>query len=152
MKIKLPQLCWYDRCEFELDLPDSWNINLRRMKGDNNPKMSQDEMRTAFENPIGSDRIQELAKGKKKIVIIFDDLTRATRIFDIVPFVLEELQLAGIHDHQIRFICALGAHGALSLIEFQKNWGKKLQIASPFIIIMYMRIVFQLEPLPRAQK
>jgi len=131
MKIEVPQLCWYQTCDLELDVPDAWNVKLRTMKGHDNPKMSEDGMRAAFTNPIGSDTIHELAKGKKKVVIIFDDMTRATRVYDIVPYVLEELQAAGIQDRQIRFVCALGAHGAITLEEFQKKLGSDIPARFP---------------------
>jgi len=95
MRLKLPQLCWYENTDLELTFPDSWNVVFRRMKGHDNPKIAQDEIKTALSNPIGTAPISELAKGKKKVVIIFDDMTRPTRVSEIVPFVLEELQVAG---------------------------------------------------------
>ena len=131
MKIKVPQLLWYENNDLELNLPDSWNVVLRKMRGHDNPKMSPDEIRAAFSNPIGTDSIYELARGKKKVVIIFDDLTRPTRVSEIVPFVLEELQAAGIHDRQIRFVVALGTHGAFTLQEFQKKMGTEIPARFP---------------------
>ncbi|MFQ5821842.1 MAG: lactate racemase domain-containing protein [Candidatus Heimdallarchaeota archaeon] len=131
MRLKLPQLCWYEKTDLELTFPDSWNVVFRRMKGHDNPKIAQDEIRTALSNPIGTAPISELAKGKKKIVIIFDDMTRPTRVSEIVPFVLEELQVAGIQDSQIRFICALGAHGVLTLEAFQKKLGRDIPARFP---------------------
>ena len=44
---------------------------------------------------------------------------------------MEELQAAGIQDNQIRFICALGAHGAHTLQEFQKKLGEDIPARFP---------------------
>ena len=83
-------------------------------------------MEKAFLNPIGSKPISELAKGKKEVVILFDDLARPTPVFEIVPFVLRELEKAGISDQQIRFIAALGAHGAHTANDFRKKLGEEV--------------------------
>ncbi|MFX0195053.1 MAG: lactate racemase domain-containing protein [Candidatus Hodarchaeota archaeon] len=131
MRLKVPQLCWYEKTDLELTFPDSWNVEFRQMKGHDNLKISPDEIRTSLSNPIGTAPICELARGKKKVVIIFDDMTRPTRTSEIVPFVLEELQVAGIQDGQIRFICALGAHGVLTLEAFQKKLGLDIPARFP---------------------
>ena len=70
--------------------------------------VNRQRSRAAIAKPIDTAPIRQLAKGKKEVAIIFDDMTRATRVADIVPFVLEELAEAGIPDNKIRFICALG--------------------------------------------
>ncbi len=92
------------------------------MKGHNAPGLTEREIRHAFSHPIGTERIEDLARGKGEVVILFDDLTRPTRAAEIIPHVLEELARAGVRDEQIRFIAALGAHGALNRL----GWAKKL--------------------------
>ncbi len=83
-------------------------------------------MEKAFLNPIGTKPISELAKGKKEVVILFDDLARPTPVVEIVPFVLRELEKAGISDRQVRFIAALGAHGAHTANDFRKKLGEEV--------------------------
>ncbi len=95
------------------------------MAGYNRAAMKPAEIRASFANLIGTAPIRELARGKKEVVIIFDDLTRVTRAAEIVPFILEELATAGIPDNRIRFVCALGCHGALSRADFTKKLGEK---------------------------
>jgi len=126
MKIKVPQLLWYENTEMELDFPSSWSIFFCPMKGGERKKLTHKEMEKAFHKPIGSKPIQELAKGKKEIAILFDDLARPTPVYEIVPFVLRELEKAGISDQQIRFIAALGAHGANTANEFRKKLGQEV--------------------------
>jgi len=124
--IKVPQLAWYETRESELPLPDSWQAEIYNMAGYNRPAMKSDEIKASISNPIGIPPIRELAKGKKEIVIIFDDFSRVTRVAEIVPFVLEELAEAGIPDNRIRFIVALGLHSAMWRQHFVKKLGEEV--------------------------
>jgi len=129
--IKLRQLAWYDPKELVLPLPDGWQIEVYNMAGYNRPALKPDEIKTAISKPIGTTPIRELAKGKKEVVIIFDDMTRVTRVAEIVPFVLEELAEAGIPDSSIRFIMALGCHGAKDRRDFVKKLGEDVLARFP---------------------
>ena len=123
MIVKLPQFPWYGDTELELDFPDPWEVIVPQMAGKDAPKLSDKEIRTAFLNPIGTPRIAELARNKKEVVIIFDDLTRPTKIDELLPYVLEELKDGGIKEENVRFIAAIGAHGAMKLMDFEKKLG-----------------------------
>jgi len=129
--VALPQLPWHGTKELKLPLPDSWQVEVYHMAGWNRPAMNPAEIKTAITNPIGIPPIRELAKGKKEVVIIFDDMTRVTRVAEIVPFVLEELAEAGIRDNKIRFICALGCHGAHNRLDFSKKLGEEILARFP---------------------
>ena len=124
--IKLPQLAWYGARELELSFPDRWPVKLYNFAGSDKPALKPEEIRQAIANPIGSPPIRELARGKKEVVIIFDDMTRVTRIYDMVPFVLEELASAGIPDSRIQFICALGSHMAWDRTLLEKKLGREV--------------------------
>ena len=123
MIINVPQMPWYGDTELALEFPDSWDVTTCRMNGQDTPKIGDKEIRAAFSNPIGTARIAELAKGKKDVVILFDDLTRPTRTAELVPYVLEELKEGGIRDENIRFISALGAHGVMRLMDYVQKLG-----------------------------
>jgi nickel-dependent lactate racemase len=90
------------------------------------PPMKPSEIKNALANPIGTPPIRKLARGKKEVVILFDDMSRVTRVAQIVPFLLKELEEAGIPDNRIRFIAALGSHGAMDRFDFVKKLGKKI--------------------------
>lgn len=122
--VRLPQLAWYGTKELELTLPDSWQVEVYNMAGFDRPAMKPDEIKVAIANLIGSPPIRELARGKNEVVIIFDDMTRVTRVAELVSFVLEELAEAGIPDNRIQFICATGAHMALDRLSFVKKVGE----------------------------
>jgi nickel-dependent lactate racemase len=87
-------------------------------------KLTQGKIREAVGSPLGMAPLREYARGKKEAVIIFDDMTRVTRVSEIVPHVLKELALAGIKDGQIRFIAASGCHGAMTRGDFVKKLGE----------------------------
>lgn len=124
--LRLPQLAWYGPKELALPLPDDWQVEMGYMAGYNRPALSPKQVRKAVTgNLIGTSPLRELARGKKEAVIIFDDMTRVTRVAEIVPFVLEELAAAGIPDSRIRFIAALGCHGAMNRIDFVKKLGEE---------------------------
>ena len=124
--IKVPQLAWYDTRYLELPLPDDWQVEMCYMAGYNRPELKPEEIRAAIRNPIGTKPLKELARGKKEVAIVFDDLTRVTRSAKIIPFVLEELAASGIPDKNIRFICGLGLHGAMRRSDFVKKLGEDI--------------------------
>jgi len=54
MIIKVPQFPWYGDTELELELHDSWEVNVLRMTGENLPKLT--------------DVLPSLLRAKKKCV------------------------------------------------------------------------------------
>jgi len=121
--VTVPQLAWFEPKPLKLSIPDGWKSEVYNMAGFDRPALSHDEIKATVANPIGMPPLRELAKGKKEVVILFDDTSRTTRVSEVVPFVLEELAAAGIPDSSIRFICAYGLHGALDRLDFVKKLG-----------------------------
>jgi lactate racemase len=125
-KIKLPELAWFGPREQEFLLPDDWQIEMCNMAGAGRPELTPEDIREALRKPIGTPPLRELARGKKEVVIVFDDLTRVTRTAKIAPLVLEELAAAGIPEDNIRFICGLGMHGSMNRTDFVKKLGEDI--------------------------
>ena len=122
--VKVPQLAWYEDNELKLDFPASWEVVICNMQGYQRRPLGQRQIASALSKPIGTDPLKALARGKKQVAIIFDDLSRPTQAAPIMPHILSQLEAAGVPAEGIRFICALGAHRALSLIEFKKKLGE----------------------------
>lgn len=122
--IKLPQLVWNGVCDLDLSLPDRWDIDICEMNGSRRPHLNAEQIKHTINNPSGAQPLHLLARNKKQVVIIFDDIQRATRVAEIVPFVLEELAAAGITDDRIRFIGATGCHAAMDRYDFVKKLGE----------------------------
>jgi nickel-dependent lactate racemase len=110
--------------EAELGFPKNWEVTVCHMEGYHAPKLTREGFLKAFANPIGCKPIRELAKGKRNVVILFDDMSRPTKAAEIVPFLLEELEMAGVKEDKIQFICALGTHGPLTAYDFAKKLGE----------------------------
>ena len=129
--ISVPQLNWFGTKEFKLSLPDRWQVEVGSIAGFNKPAVKPANIRAALNNPIGTKPLSELAKGKKEVVIIFDDQSRITRTAEIVPYVLKALAEADIKDKNIRFVCALGCHGAQTRVDFVKKLGEDVLTRFP---------------------
>jgi len=129
--IKLPQYIWYEPREVEFPLPDSWEVAVHHIAGYDRPAMTPDEIRAAIVSPIGMPPLREMAKGKKEVVIIFDDMTRSTPVSEILPPILQELAEAGIADHQIRFVAAIANHQALDRLSIVKKLGEEVMSRFP---------------------
>jgi nickel-dependent lactate racemase len=123
--INVPQLAWFGAKGLNLLVPDDWQIQICNMQGYQRKPLNGAEISASLKSPIDSQSISIMARGKKEVVIVFDDLTRVTRTVDIIQHVLQELFEAGIQDENIRFICGLGLHGILSRSDMVKKLGEE---------------------------
>ena len=96
---------------------------MRPMPGAYLPPMADDAVLGVMAAPTGTPRLRDLARGRHEAVIIFDDMSRPTPVHRLWPFVVEELHAGGIDDEHIRFIVALGTHGAHSHADFSRKLG-----------------------------
>ncbi len=122
-KISLRVGGWFGEKEIELAFPSNWEVTERRMAGHDKPALMDEEIRSALRNTLGTPRLSELARGKKKVIILFDDIPKPTPVWRIVPFVLEELHAGGINDEQIRFLSAPGTHRYMTYQELAAKLG-----------------------------
>ena len=84
-----------------------------------------DLVKTAMKNPIGSPTLFELAKGKKKIVLIASDHTRPVPSRVIVPPMLEEIRAAE-PDAEITILIATGCHRNTTREELVAKFGEEI--------------------------
>jgi len=124
--VAVPKQMWYEEGELQLTFPESWEVVPCLMNGHDVPQITPEQIKAAFDSPIGSPPLRKLARGRTEVAIIFDDISRPTRVADLVPYILEELDAGGIPDGAIRFICATGAHGAHTFQDFQKKLGSEI--------------------------
>ena len=129
--LKLPQMTSDGNYELELPLLDEWQIETGYWAGYNRPALKAEEVRVSLRRPTGTPGLQELARGKKEAVILFDDQTRATRVAEIAPLVIKELAAAGIPDDRVRFVCALGLHGPMYRRHFVQKLGEEIVARFP---------------------
>jgi lactate racemase len=121
--VSVPWGMWYgDRVD--LSFPESWQVQVAHMRG--GPDIGEDGIRAAFATPVGSPPLRELARGRRDATILFDDLSRPTPAYRIVPYLLEELAAAGLGDDQVRIVFGLGCHRALTRDDMIKKLGADL--------------------------
>ncbi|HSR13811.1 MAG TPA: lactate racemase domain-containing protein [Thermodesulfobacteriota bacterium] len=125
-KVSVPSRLWYENRESQLTFPDTWEVHNLNPVGFGNPALTADQIREKIEKPFDGPPLEELARGKKQAVIVFDDMTRPTPVRDIVPHVLACLHRGGMKKDQIRFIWALGTHPAQDMINARKKLGEDI--------------------------
>jgi nickel-dependent lactate racemase len=121
--VKLPNLLWYGNEPKEIFFPDDWEVEVLEPPGFSKPALDEAAIALALDRPIGSPSLDELASGANEVAIVFDDITRPTPVSLILPGVLNTLARHGIPDANIRFIPALGMHGAMTNVDFRKKLG-----------------------------
>jgi nickel-dependent lactate racemase len=81
----------------------------------------------ALAHPIGTPRLKEIAKAGNTACIVISDVTRAWQRMSVyLPFIVKELNEAGVQDKDIRFLCALGYHRRQTPEEHAKLLGPEL--------------------------
>ncbi len=78
----------------------------------------------AIERPIASPTIEELARGKRRALILSDDYTRQTPVDVIIPILEQKLRSVGVE--QIRILVALGTHRPMTEQEKLARFGKSI--------------------------
>ncbi len=124
--VSVPSRLWYENVERVLSFPDRWQVENLTSPGFDKPALSSREILDRIEHPVDGPSLGELARGKKQAVIVFDDMTRPTPVSDVAPHVVEILRRAGMGRDQIRFIWALGSHGACDMISARKKLGSEI--------------------------
>jgi nickel-dependent lactate racemase len=116
----------YGQEKLNFTLPEGWNL----ISSDNKPPIvgvpdPLKEIRRALDHPIGSSKIEELARQGMEVVLLFDDLQRLTPVHLALPEILNRLNKAGIPDKRISGICAVGTHSVLTLEQINNKVGKE---------------------------
>lgn len=124
MEVVVPQLAWFGDRELKLKFPEEWDVSVQLMEGHGKRSVNQEEIVHALRNPIRTRPLRTLTRGKEEAVIIFDDMTRPTKAYEIAPHVINELRGAGVRDDNIRFVCANGSHGVFDREDFVKKLGE----------------------------
>lgn len=125
-RVSIPIACWGANTTLDLTFPAAWTINCCKMKGHDAPGITDEEIRASLAQTYGTPPLRDMAKGKKQVAVLFDDLIRPTPAYRVVPFVLEELRHAGISDDRIRFVAAIGTHAPMTREDFCKKLGEDI--------------------------
>lgn len=123
VEIKLP----YDKQMITAEIPDKNFAGLLESKAESfsNPLSEQETVEKSMDNPIGSQSLEELAKGKKDIVLISSDHTRPVPSHIITPIILRRIRSVA-PDARIRILVATGFHRPSSREELINKYGQEI--------------------------
>jgi nickel-dependent lactate racemase len=123
--VVIPTHEWAGDLSERLDFPGDWQVEVMDMKGAKTAGLSPQQIAQALGKPFGAPPLREVVAGKKRIVITFDDLTRPTPTYALMPWLMSELQAAGVKDEQVLLLGAFGSHRAMTQMEVQAKLGKE---------------------------
>ncbi|MFQ6053806.1 MAG: lactate racemase domain-containing protein, partial [Candidatus Bathyarchaeia archaeon] len=109
VKVTVPNLQWYGDEPLVLEFPANWEVRRCGMACEDQPGMTEDQIRAALMSPIGSKPLCHLAKDCEEAAIIIDDMTRPTKSSQYVSHILAALRKAGVPRDNVRFIMAGGS-------------------------------------------
>jgi nickel-dependent lactate racemase len=116
----------YGETSISFTIPESCLKGIYTPKKVPLPSSAEEEIKKALSNPVSALSLGELAAGKKRVLIVADDVTRPTPTDIISPIILDELNAAGICDDSIQLLIALGTHRAMTLNEIEFKYGKEV--------------------------
>ena len=117
----------YDRKQIPVEISDQNFVGSLVSKVESyHPTISSPELvEASLDNPIGSPKLEELAEGKKKIVIISSDHTRPVPSKIITPMLLRRIRAAQ-PDADIKILVATGFHRPSTHAELLDKYGQEI--------------------------
>jgi nickel-dependent lactate racemase len=110
-----------------VSIPEKNLLGIIKSHSDHIKKYEEEVILDALQNPIESPRLGEIVSPGEKICIVISDITRAWQKMGFyLPYVIEELNKAGIVDDDIIFLCATGSHRRQTKEEHEMLLGEKL--------------------------
>lgn len=126
----------YGRGEQVLKISDDRLLAvLRPEHGEEEHKSESDIVKAALENPVGSAKLQELVKGKQKIVLITSDHTRPVPSHVTMPLYLEEIR-KGNPVADITILIATGMHRPTTEEELRSKFGDEIVDREKIVVHM----------------
>ena len=123
----------YGKTTLSADLPDGTAVLESKLALYDPQKSGEQLVREALLSPVGSPRLRELAKGKKKVVIIASDHTRPVPSKLIIPAMLDEIR-AGEPDAEIALLIATGCHRGTTAAELEEKFGAEIAARERIVV------------------
>ncbi|MHA1385198.1 MAG: nickel-dependent lactate racemase [Candidatus Helarchaeota archaeon] len=109
--------------EINIKIPDNWKVIQELQPKYYRPNRNiPNIIKDSIENPHGTDKLENLLKDKKNIVIISDDQTRPTPVYDIISILIKILNKYGVLNENIKIVVGKGLHTAPNESEIQKKF------------------------------
>jgi nickel-dependent lactate racemase len=107
-ELRLRTGAWYGDGDIGLPLPTEWTVET--LWPSTPAPLTTGEIEAALLHPVGQPPIRELAVGKRRPVIVLDDLTRPTPAERVLPLILRQLEDAGIGREDVTIVVGGGTH------------------------------------------
>ncbi len=114
---------WHSDQPLTLAFPREWQVTT--FWPSTPPPLSDRQISEALEHPVGQAPIGELCQGKKRPLVIVDDLTRPTPAGHIMPWLLRQFRRVGIPDASVTILLATGTHPAPASLGVAKKIGQE---------------------------
>ncbi|GAB6156151.1 nickel-dependent lactate racemase [Desulfosporosinus burensis] len=126
----------FGKKEIQIDIPPKNLIGVLEPNYIEAIRNPLEEVARAIKHPINSKPLAEIAKGKKRVVIVVNDITRPTADHLLLPPMLNELQKSGVKLEDITILIATGLHRPNTEAELNEKLGK--EIVSNFKIVNHV--------------
>lgn len=120
-RIRLSVGAWHEPHEHELDVPAGWEVH--RLDPDDGPEVDATAVDAAFAEPQGTPPLREIARDRRRAVVAIDDITRPTPVARVLPFVLRELEAAGLPRSAVTILVGTAAHRPATPDDVAKKLG-----------------------------
>lgn len=114
---------WYTDRPLTVEFPADWEVTTFWPRTP--PAISEQEIVEALEHPIEQRPIRDLCRGKKRPLVIVDDLARPTPAARIMPHVLRHFEDAGIAAKDVTVLIATGTHAGPERAALVKKLGEQ---------------------------
>jgi nickel-dependent lactate racemase len=123
---------WYGDRELMLDFPEDWQLSISWPSTP--PPLSAGQIAAALEQPIARPRIRDLCHGRRRPLVIVDDLVRPTPAACVMPLLLREFDDAGIEPGEVTVVVGTGTHDGPTREEVARKIGAQAAEACRVLI------------------
>ena len=120
--LKLP----YGRSTIEAEVPDR---NLLAVVGPREApatRSGEEEVKSALDNPAGSDRIEDIVERDHKVAVLVNDITRPAPTKTILQELMFRLKKARVRRSDITIVVATGTHRSSSRADLVETLGHEI--------------------------
>lgn len=118
---KIPWGQWYEQSFREIFFPDTWKVFYQGIEHER--ALNKQEIIKKIDEPVGTDKLEVLAAGKKSACILIDDISRPTSGEQLLPIIINKLVNSGMSYGQIKVLIALGGHRPMTKQEMEIKVG-----------------------------
>jgi len=115
---------WYGDHDLEVPFPDGWRV--RECRPADGPDIGAAGIAAAFESPIGTPRLRELAMSHHRPCVVIDDLSRPTPGVRLLPVILAELAAVGIPAEDVTVLVGVANHRTTTRFDLVKKVGEEV--------------------------